>query len=81
MASLCTAKVLRDYFLNNQLPENGIVCPTDEMLFPPTEVTSTEGLLWLKNDVKTYPEDDLELLKTVKELGKAWKPDDRAILL
>ena len=75
MASLCTARVLRDYFLDNQLPENGIVCPTDEMLFPPTVTTSIDGLLWLKNDVKVYSEDELKLLKIVKELGKAWKPD------
>ena len=80
MASLCTAKVLRDYFLDGKLPENGIVCPTDEVLFPPKESTTTDKLSWLREEEVIYSEEDRELLKTMKELGSAWMPGSRGML-
>lgn len=72
MASLCTAKVLREYFVEGRLPQNGTICATDEILFPPKVAQTSDDLLWLKGGTKAYTEEELELLNTVRELGEAF---------
>lgn len=68
MSSLCTAKAIREYFLEGKLPENGLFCPTDEVLFPPKD---DEGsALWVGESSTAYSEEDLKLLETMRELGK-----------
>ena len=67
MTSLCTAKAIREYFLEGKLPKSGLFCPTDEVLFPPKNETVDS---WANNDLVEYSEEDLRLLKAMKELGK-----------
>ncbi|KAF8518940.1 Alpha/Beta hydrolase protein [Hysterangium stoloniferum] len=55
MASLCTGKAIREYFLEGQLPPNGIVCPTNEVLFPPQNIS--DAMAWVAGDI--YSEEDL----------------------
>jgi hypothetical protein len=75
MTSLCTGKAIRAYFNDGELPPNGIVCPTDEVLFPPeSDVASLQSLNWLDREAHAYSVEDLELLKTLRELGTALDP-------
>ncbi|KAF8586191.1 alpha/beta-hydrolase [Ramaria rubella] len=43
----CTQGVIRDYFLQGALPSNGLICETDQALFPPnaTLISPTPGPL------------------------------------
>ena len=70
MSSLCTAKALREYFVAGKLPEGDLLCSTDEVLFPPKSASITdESLTWLESNRLLYSEDDLKLLKAMRELG------------
>lgn len=60
--------------MDGKLPESGVVCATDEVLFPPTSANASDSLLWLKSDAAAYSADDLRLLHTVRELGKELTP-------
>ena len=77
MASLCTARAIKEYFLEGKLPVNGLVCPTDEELF--STAMSDEGAFWL-TESQNYPEDDLKLLDTVRGLGEAIYPSVSTLL-
>ncbi|KAH8111001.1 Alpha/Beta hydrolase protein [Phellopilus nigrolimitatus] len=76
MSSLCTARTLRAYFLEGELPENGLVCATDEVLFPPKPtVDSDSSVLWLnKSGSQMYSAEDVRLLKIVQALGRELEP-------
>ncbi|GJJ11156.1 hypothetical protein Clacol_005387 [Clathrus columnatus] len=68
MASLCTGKVLRGYWLEGELPPNGIVCPTSEVLFPPSPDSGVQSS-WAQDDVRDS--EDLRILENMKLLGEA----------
>lgn len=70
MASLCTGKVIRGYWLDGELPADGLVCPTSEKLFPSPE--SDTKSLWLQGDGQNP--DDLQILEKMKSLGEAIQP-------
>ena len=74
MTSLCTAKAVRAYFFDDELPENGLVCSTDEVLFPPKSENGSihAADLWRSaNEVAdAYSEEDLQLLETMRALGR-----------
>jgi len=67
MASLCTVRAVRSYFLDGKLPPNGLECSVDEELFPKPNALAKSS--WLKGAVETYSVDDMRLLEAVKELG------------
>lgn len=71
MASLCTGKVIQSYFFEGELPPNGMVCPTNETLFPPTDET-TNYTTWTNADVLNM--EDERLLQNLKGLGEAMRP-------
>ena len=71
MASLCTGKVIRSYFFEGELPANGMVCPTNETLFPPTENT-TNYMTWTNGDALDM--EDERLLQNLKGLGEEMRP-------
>jgi hypothetical protein len=71
MASVCTGKVIQDYFFKGELPPNGLVCPTNEVLFPPAE-NATNAMAWMTADVQNM--DDQRLLQNLKALGEAMQP-------
>lgn len=74
MSSLCTAKALRAYFFNDVLPENGLVCSTDEVLFPPQAEGGSIKItdLWAQEDKdgEAYSVEDLRLLEIIHALGR-----------
>ncbi|TDL24013.1 alpha/beta-hydrolase [Rickenella mellea] len=74
MASLCTAKALKGYFLEGKLPPNGLICPTDEKLFPPPPANASDTMVWLQEMQETLSEEDLKLLDNIKELGQDLAP-------
>ncbi|TDL20711.1 hypothetical protein BD410DRAFT_841140 [Rickenella mellea] len=65
MASLCTIKIIRDYFLHGKLPQNGVICPVDEILFPPSSGSADQ----LNVPREGISDEDKMLLKNVQELG------------
>lgn len=69
MTSLCTTKVIRGYFFNDELPENGVVCQTDEVLFPPK--SDNTASFWTQTDGVTadYSAEDLRLMEDMRALG------------
>lgn len=71
MTSLCTTRALRSYFLEDTLPENGLFCPTDEILFPP-KANGTVDVQWKKPDdtLDSYSEEDIRLLENMQALGR-----------
>lgn len=71
MASLCTGKVIRGYWLEGELPPNGMVCSTSEQLFPSSSGTSVKSF-WQEADIQS-PE-DLRILENLKLLGEAIQP-------
>ena len=77
MASLCTARAVKEYFLEGKLPEYGLVCPTDEELF--STAMSDEGAFWL-TEFQNYSEDDLKLLESARGLGEAIYPSVSTLL-
>ncbi|KAF8522995.1 TAP-like protein-domain-containing protein [Gautieria morchelliformis] len=71
MASLCTGKIIQNYLFEGRLPPNGMVCPTNETLFPPTEnVTNLNP--WTTAGVLDI--DDQRLLENLKGLGEEMGP-------
>jgi len=70
MASLCTGKVIRGYFLHGQLPPNGLVCPTSENLFPEKGI-GADVLPWMAEVVDA---EDKRLLQDLKALGEDIQP-------
>lgn len=75
MTSLCTGKAIRAYFLDDKLPENGLWCETDEVLFPPKAPDVAASVdAWFKEPASSYPEDDLRLLSMLRDLGQILEP-------
>ena len=75
MTSLCTGKAIHAYFNAGILPPNGLICQTDEVLFPPkSDKSSVSSLDWLDIQGNSYSAEDLELLNTLRELGTALEP-------
>ncbi|KAI5121647.1 hypothetical protein M0805_001174 [Coniferiporia weirii] len=76
MTSLCTTKALRGYFLEGKLPESGLLCETDEVLFPPKTSDATgPAALWLKDEsLQSYSLEDVRLLETMRALGRELEP-------
>jgi len=76
MTSVCTFKAIKGYLLRGELPPDGLVCSTDERLFPPSspEETDNGSMLWLKASAEAYSEEDLHLLASIRELGKRIEP-------
>jgi len=70
MASLCTGRVIRGYWLDDELPPNGIVCPTSETLFPPDNSTSTTA--WVSGEITNA--EDMRILELFKKLGEEMQP-------
>ncbi|KAL5536829.1 hypothetical protein ACEPAF_652 [Sanghuangporus sanghuang] len=78
MTSLCTTKAVRAYFFDNKLPDNGLICPTDEVLFPPKSEDGSipSASLWMSEDedseagIGTYSVEDLRLLENMRALGR-----------
>ncbi|KAF8605942.1 alpha/beta-hydrolase [Ceratobasidium sp. AG-I] len=72
MASTCTGRAIRGYFLDGVLPPNGIVCDTVERLFPEANAPA-EAKAWL-NPEAGLSEADTRLAETLKNLGEAIEP-------
>jgi len=72
MASLCTIRTIRDYFLNGEHPPNGIVCPTNEILFPPVAGNSANAKAWTTEAAEV--QEDMRILEIFKGLGKEIQP-------
>jgi len=70
MASLCTGKVVAAYFLHNTLPEHGLVCPTEERLFPEPASPDAEGA-WITEQLVGVSVEDIRLLEVWRNLGRA----------
>jgi len=70
MASLCTGRAIRGYFLDGELPPNGIVCPTSEVLFPPDNSTNPKS--WIMEELED--EEDLRILEIFKGIGEELQP-------
>ncbi|KAF8314503.1 alpha/beta-hydrolase [Clavulina sp. PMI_390] len=78
-ASLCTGKVLREYFVDGILPPNGKVCPVSEDLFPPQSPagnSTIDGLAitgkWASGkEGRSLSSDDFALLRKLKAFGEA----------
>ncbi|KAF8314514.1 alpha/beta-hydrolase [Clavulina sp. PMI_390] len=79
--SLCTGKVLREYFIDGKLPPNGKICPVTEILFPPKSpagnLTTDELSAWAlaEDEERSFDESDLALLKKLKAFGEAAQED------
>ncbi|KAG9124405.1 hypothetical protein FRC07_011734 [Ceratobasidium sp. 392] len=76
MASLCTGKVIRRYFLKDEIPPNEVLCEITEQLFPATP-SDTEDKAWLKSDV-TLSEEDENLVVTLRRFGRAMSESPRS---
>ncbi|KAG8681694.1 hypothetical protein FRC08_015479, partial [Ceratobasidium sp. 394] len=72
MASPCTGKAIRGYFLDGVLPPNGIVCDTVEKLFPGA-ATAAETKVWLSEEANAS-EEDIQLAEKMRKLGQAMEP-------
>ncbi|KAJ8092881.1 hypothetical protein PM082_023514 [Marasmius tenuissimus] len=69
--SVCTAKVIRDYFMNGTLPEQGTVCSMDGSPFDdPASATNAT----LKRDLMSS--EDAGLAEAVQDLARkhSWRP-------
>ncbi|KAK1226649.1 hypothetical protein PQX77_010361 [Marasmius sp. AFHP31] len=69
--SVCTAKVVREYFVNGTIPEQGTVCPMDGSPFDdPTSATNST----LRRDLMSS--EDAELAEVVQDLARkhSWRP-------
>ncbi|KZO93675.1 alpha/beta-hydrolase [Calocera viscosa TUFC12733] len=67
MISLCTARIIRDYFLNGTVPaQSEVFCPVSEPLFP-TPATARDVSLWATNEPVST--EDVWLLKILQGLG------------
>ncbi|KAL8768837.1 MAG: hypothetical protein Q9209_005018 [Squamulea sp. 1 TL-2023] len=66
--SVCTARAIRDYFLNGTLPAAGTKCPPDFGLFSNTTVADSLALLSKRALLKGH-DDDAELLAAVMQLN------------
>lgn len=63
-ASLCTARVVRDYFRNGTLPEEGKECEVESRMFGgPVDAEATSQL----------GEEDEVLMRAMKELSQNWE--------
>ncbi|CAE7232071.1 unnamed protein product [Rhizoctonia solani] len=72
MASTCTVKAIRGYFLDGVLPPNGTVCDTVERLFPEKEAPA-EAKAWLSPEA-SLSESDAQLAEAMRNLGIAMEP-------
>jgi hypothetical protein len=64
-ASLCTAKVVRDYFRHGMVPKPGTQCEIESRMFDkPKDIETLHGLSM----------EDRELLRAVQELSSKWDP-------
>lgn len=77
--SLCTGKVLREYFLEGILPENGKICPVTEIVFPPKPPVNNGTLssaMWATSaGEEELMEEDVRLLEKLKAFGEAAQED------
>ncbi|KAK1223678.1 hypothetical protein PQX77_013436, partial [Marasmius sp. AFHP31] len=64
--SVCTAKVVREYFVNGTLPEQGTICPMDGTLFDDGSATNTTS----RRDLMSA--EDAELADAVRELARQY---------
>lgn len=70
---MCTVSAIKAYLLRGELPENGIVCPVDERLFPPpTGEIRTSRPEWLTDG--QFSAEDLRVLDAWKDLGQHMEP-------
>ncbi|CAE7232063.1 unnamed protein product [Rhizoctonia solani] len=72
MASTCTAKAIRGYFLDGVLPPNGTICNTVERLFPEKEAPA-QAKVWL-SPMTIVSEADAQLAGVMRNLGIAMEP-------
>ena len=75
LVSLCVGKVVREYFIDGTLPENGKVCPITEVLFPEPQVSilegeSDDGRLWGAENAQAMSGEDLVLLGKLRAFGE-----------
>lgn len=77
-ASLCTGKILRKYFIDGKLPDNGKVCPVTEITFPPKPPVDngTSFAAFSPWNLDPYKDqnllrEDLALLQKLKAFGEA----------
>ncbi|KAG8748339.1 hypothetical protein FRC10_005886 [Ceratobasidium sp. 414] len=73
MASTCTGRAIRGYFLDGVLPPNGIVCDTVEKLFPGVAAATADAKVWL-NEEANVSEEDVQLAERMRKLGQAMEP-------
>ncbi|KAL0058269.1 hypothetical protein AAF712_015057 [Marasmius tenuissimus] len=64
--SVCTAKVVREYFVNGTLPEQGTICPMDGTLFDDPSATNAT----LRRDLMSA--EDAELADAMQELARKY---------
>ncbi|KAL7409815.1 TAP-like protein-domain-containing protein [Mrakia frigida] len=67
-ASLCTAKHVRAFFLDDTLPPKHTVCPIDDDFFPSSEIE----LSTVSIGQRFASSDDLDLWRTSRDLKEAW---------
>lgn len=78
-ASACTGKVLREYFLDGKLPENGTVCGVEENRFPKklsAHEQSTSQFGWTSGEASLAPK-DLDISGKMKAFGEAAQEEVR----
>lgn len=73
--SLCTGMAIKKFFESGELPEEGTVCEPDVGPFALERDSDIDDLLSgspvaKRNEEGTYTQDDVKLLKAMRELGK-----------
>jgi len=70
LASVCTARTIRGYLLDGDLPPSGLLCPVDEKLFPTEKNPGFNRPEWLRESSLVDSPDDIKLLESIRHLGK-----------
>jgi len=73
MVSACTVKTIRGYLLEGVLPPNGLLCPVDEKLFPDKKAGFGRPD-WLEESSLVESAEDIQLLETIRLLGRELSP-------
>ncbi|QRV74200.1 Abhydrolase domain-containing protein [Ceratobasidium sp. AG-Ba] len=74
LASPCTAKAVRGYFLDGVLPPNGIVCDAVEKPFSGAASVGDVGVnAWL-DEATSVSDEDVQLAEKMRALGQAMEP-------
>lgn len=80
--SLCTARIVREYFLSGTLPPNGKICATTEILFPEEQgkgPSFVDGVAtWGTEIMQQMSAEDLSLLESLKAFGEAAQEEVRS---